>query len=249
MTLNNKIVLIVGGAAGIGKATAGVCAERGAMVIVGDFNVTEGARVAEDICARGQSASFVPVDVTEEASVSQMFDHIRSQHGRLDALVQCAGVLKGAFVPVEDFPLDVFRHVVEVNLTGSFLCAKHAVPLMKKNGKGVIVLVSSGAAHSGSSSVAYGSSKGGVSSLGITLASKLAPDNIRVNVVHPGEIRTAMKLSVIAAEAELKGQSADAAIAQASSGSRLGEPEGMGKILAWLVSDDADYVRGFIHTR
>ncbi len=249
MELNKKIVLVVGGAAGIGQATAEVCAARGATVIVADYNEEAGAAVADGICARGQSAIFIPVNVTDEASVSRLYEQIGSQHGRLDALVQCAGVLKGAFVPVEEFPLDVFRNVVEVNMVGSFLCSKHAVPLMKQNGKGVIVLVSSGAAQGGSSSVAYGSSKGGVSSMGITLAGKLAPDNIRVNVVHPGEIRTAMKLSVIAAEAELKGSSPDAAVAQANAGSRLGEPEGMGKILAWLVSDDADYVRGFIHTR
>ncbi len=247
--LSNKIVLVVGGAAGIGQATAELCAARGATVIVADYNAQGGAAVADGICARGQAAIFIPVNVTDEASVSRLYEQIGSRYGRLDALVQCAGVLKGAFVPVAEFPLDVFRSVVEVNLIGSFLCSKHAVPLMKKNGRGVIVLVSSGAAQGGSSSVAYGSSKGGVSSLGVTLAGKLAPDAIRVNVVHPGEIRTAMKLSVIAAEAALKGQPADEAISQASAGPRLGEPEGMGKILAWLVSDDADYVRGFIHTR
>ena len=249
MELKNKIVLIVGGAAGIGKATAEVCAARGASVVVADFNEAEGAAVAEGICAHGQPAIFIPVNVTDEASVKAMYARIAAQFGRLDALIQCAGVLKGAFVAVEDFPAEVFRNVVEVNMVGSFLCSRDAVPLLKKNGKGVIVLVSSGAAQGGSSSVAYGSSKGGVTSMGVTLAGKLAPDNIRVNVVHPGEIRTAMKLSVIAAEAELRGQSGDAAIAQASAGPRLGEPEGMGKILAWLVSDDADYVRGFIHTR
>lgn len=249
MELNNRIVLIVGGAAGIGRATAEVCAARGATVIVADFNAQEGAAVAEGIRARGQPASFIPVNVTDEASVARMYEQIASQHGRLDALAQCAGVLQGAFVPVEEFPLDVFRYVVEVNLIGSFLCSRHAVPLMKRNGKGVIVLVSSGAAQGGSSSVAYGSSKGGVSSLGVTLAGKLAPDNIRVNVVHPGEIRTAMKLSVIAAEAALTGSSPEEAVAQASAGARLGEPEGIGRILAWLMSDDADYVRGFIHTR
>lgn len=254
MELNNKIVLVVGGAAGIGKATAEVCAARGATVIVADYNEEAGAAVVEGILAQGQPAGadrvcFIPVNATDETSVARMYEQIGSRYGRLDALVQCAGVLKGAFVPVEEFPLDVFRNVVEVNMVGSFLCSKHAVPLMKQNGKGVIVLVSSGAAQGGSSSVAYGASKGGVSSMGITLAGKLAADNIRVNVVHPGEIRTAMKLSVIAAEAELKGHSADEAVVQTSAGSRLGEPEGVGRILAWLVSDDADYVRGFLHTR
>jgi NAD(P)-dependent dehydrogenase (short-subunit alcohol dehydrogenase family) len=97
--------------------------------------------------------------------------------------------------------------------------------------------------------VAYGTSKGSVSSLGVTLASKLAPDHIRVNVVHPGGIKTNMKLSVIGREAELRSQSGAQAMAQARAGSELGEPEGVGKILAWLASDEADYVRGFLTTR
>ena len=128
-------------------------------------------------------------------------------------------------------------------MTGSFLCAKHAAPLMKKNGKGVIVLISSAAAYGASSSFAYGSSKGGVTSLGITMQAKLADDNIRVNTVHPGSIATRMKISVIEEEARLFGK-------PGSHGSaKLGEPEGVGKLLAWLVSDDADYVRGALHTR
>ncbi|MCS7061472.1 MAG: SDR family oxidoreductase [Anaerolineae bacterium] len=244
MELKDKVVLITGGAAGIGRAAAEVCAARGARVVIADFNEAEGAAVARAI-----DGLFVPVDVADEASVKRLFEQIDAYFGRLDALIAAAGVLKGAYVPVEDFPLDVFRQVIQINLTGSFLCAKHAVPLMKRTGKGVIVLISSIAATSVSSSVAYGSSKGGVSSLGITLAGKLAPDNIRVNVVHPGGIKTNMKLSVIAREAELKGQSGEQARAEAAAGSELGEPEGVGKILAWLVSDDADYVRGFLHTR
>jgi 3-oxoacyl-[acyl-carrier protein] reductase len=109
----------------------------------------------------------------------------------------------------------------------------------------VIILVSSGAAVGGSSSVAYGASKGGVNSLGITLAAKLAPENIRVNVVMPGNIDTGMKRSVIAAEAEKSGKSLEDAVAA----SKLGVPEGVAQVLAWLVSDDADYVRGMITTR
>ncbi len=244
MHLKDKVVLITGGAAGIGRAAAEVCAARGAQVIVTDFNEQQGAAVAAAI-----DGLFAPANVADEASVKQVFEQIDARYGRLDALITAAGVLKGAYVPVEEFPLDVFRQVVDVNVIGSFLCAKHAVPLMKKAGRGVIVLISSVAATNVSSSVAYGSSKGGVSSLGITLAGKLAPDNIRVNVVHPGGIKTNMKLSVIAREAEMKGQSAEQAWASAAAGAELGEPEGVGRILAWLISDDADYVRGFLYTR
>ena len=168
-----------------------------------------------------------------------------ARFGRLDALIQSAGVLKGAYVPVDEFPFETWRTVLDVNLTGSYLCARHAVPLLRQAEHGVIVLVSSGAAVGGSSSVAYGASKGGVNGLGITLANKLAPENIRVNVVMPGNIDTAMKRSVIATDAEQRKAPLESAVAAAN----LGLPDGVAKVLAWLVSDDADYVRGMISTR
>ena len=238
MDLTGKIIAVVGGATGIGKATAEICAARGAQVFVADFNEVEGQATANSI-----GATYLKVNVTDEASVAAAFATIAERYGRLDGLVQTAGILKGAFVTIEDFTAEMFRQVYDVNVTGSFLCAKHAAPLMKKNGKGVIVLISSAAAYGASSSFAYGSSKGGVTSLGITMQAKLADDNIRVNTVHPGSIATRMKISVIEEEARLFGK-------PGSHGSaKLGEPEGVGKLLAWLVSDDADYVRGALHTR
>jgi NAD(P)-dependent dehydrogenase (short-subunit alcohol dehydrogenase family) len=135
----------------------------------------------------------------------------------------------------------MFKNVIDVNLVGSMLSAKHGVPLLKKGSKPVIVLVSSGAAVGGSSSYAYGASKGGVNTLGITLANKLA-GQIRVNVVMPGNIDTAMKRTVID-EQMAKFGGGD------QQGLNLGEPAGVGRILAWLASDDADYVRGMISTR
>jgi NAD(P)-dependent dehydrogenase (short-subunit alcohol dehydrogenase family) len=111
----------------------------------------------------------------------------------------------------------------------------------------VIVLVSSGAATHGSSSFAYGTSKGGVNSLAVVLANALAPKNIRVNVVSPGNIDTGMKRSVIAAERERAGRKADIEGAVANAG--LGSPSGVARVLAWLASDDADYVRGSVTTR
>ncbi len=240
MDLTGKVILVVGAAAGIGQATAALCAKRGARVILADLNEMAGQQAAATI-----AAPFIPVDVTDEQSVQRLFAQIDQRFGHLDVLIQAAGVLKGAFVPIEEFTLETWRTVMDVNVTGSFLCAKNATPLLKKAGRGVILLVSSGAAQGGSSSYAYGSSKGGVTSLGVTLAGKLAPDHIRVNVVHPGNIRTAMKLSVIEADARMRGESAQKLTAE----SNLGEPEGVAKILAWLASDDADYVRGFVFTR
>ncbi len=242
MDLAGKVVLVVGGAAGIGAATARLCAERGASVIVADRDEPAGAAVAGEC-----TGAFLPVDVADEPAVSRMYARIAERFGRLDVLLHVAGVLRGACVPLSEFTLETFRMVLDVNTIGSFLCAKHAVPLLEKSAAGVIVLVSSGAATQGSSSFAYGASKGGVNSLAVVLASALARKNIRVNVVAPGNIDTAMKRSVIAAEAERRGQPDQAEKAVADAG--LGSPQGVARVLAWLASDDADYVRGIVTTR
>ncbi len=242
MDLTDKIILITGGAAGIGRAAVELCAARGATVIIADQDEKEGAGVA------GQcGAWFIRTNVAEEAPVQALYQQILARYGRLDVLLHCAGVLQGAYVPLDEFPMETFRRVLEVNTTGSFLCAKYAAPLLRRSRAGVIVLVSSGAATGGSSSFAYGSSKGGVHSLGITLANALAPDNIRVNVVAPGNINTGMKRSVIAADVQRKGHPEE--FEKAVAESNLGEPEGVARVLAWLASDEADYVRGLVTTR
>lgn len=242
MTLINRNILVVGGATGIGRATAILCAQRGAKVIIADSNVFDGNATARD-----SDGVFIELDVTNEANVKEMCESIGLSHIRLDGLVQAAGILKGAYESIEDFSMNLFRQVLEVNTVGSFLCAKYAAPLLKRGFMPVIVLVSSGAAYGVSSSYAYGTSKGGVSALGITMAGKLAPEGIRVNVVCPGDIKTNMKLSVIAEDARRIGQDPEAAINIASLS--LGDPIGVAKLLAFLVSEEADYVRGSIATR
>ena len=242
MTLQNKTVLVVGGATGIGRATALLCAQRGATVIVADANAIEG-----NTSAQASSGTFIQLDVTSEPNVKAICERIAQTHGKLDGLVQTAGILKGAYDSIEDFEMATFRQVLEVNTVGSFLCAKYATPLLKRGHMPVIVLISSAAAYGVSSSYAYGTSKGGVSALGITMAGKLAPEGIRVNVVCPGGINTHMKLSVIEEDARRKGQDPTAAANAAMAG--LGDPMGVAKLLAFLLSEDADYVRGSINTR
>ncbi|GIV83033.1 MAG: hypothetical protein KatS3mg052_0040 [Candidatus Roseilinea sp.] len=131
MNLRDKIVVIVGGATGIGKATVEICARAGAAVIVADLNEVEGHATASAV-----GGAFFPINVADESSVAAAFTDIAAQYGRLDALIQTAGILRGAFVPLEEFDLATFESVVDVNLIGSFLCAKHAVPLLKKAGRG-----------------------------------------------------------------------------------------------------------------
>jgi NAD(P)-dependent dehydrogenase (short-subunit alcohol dehydrogenase family) len=230
MDLTGKTILVVGGAAGIGAATAVLCAQRGAQVIVADLDTEAGLQIAAST-----GGLFLPVDVTDEASVQSMVNEVAMRYLKLDVLVQTAGILQGAYTPLEEFTSEMFRYVWEVNVMGMFLCLKYTQPLLKQSGKGVALLLTSPA----------GSSKGGVSGLGITAAQKLSEDGIRVNLVAPGGINTAMKRSVIAEDARRRGIDQD----QALSGSNLGTPEGVANVLAWLCSDDADYVRGLVSTR
>ena len=244
MNLQNKTILIVGGAMGIGQATARLCAERGATVIVADFNTTEGNATAKEV-----NGTFIQVDVTDEASVQAMCAQIEQTHGKLDVLIQTAGILKGAYVALEDFELATLRQVIDVNTIGSFLCAKYAKPLLLRGQLPVIILISSPAAYGVSSSYAYAMSKGGVSALGTTMAGKLAPEGIRVNVVFPGSVNTFMKRSVIEADAMRKGDDPQAVLAKEEQAGSLIDPAGVGKVLAFLASDDAEYVRGSVSTR
>ena len=244
MNLQNKTILIVGGAMGIGQATARLCAERGATVIVADFNTTEGNATAKEV-----NGAFIQVDVTDEASVQALCAQIEQTHGKLDVLIQTAGILKGAYVALEDFELATLRQVIDVNTIGSFLCAKYAKPLLLRGQLPVIILISSPAAYGVSSSYAYAMSKGGVSALGTTMAGKLAPEGIRVNVVFPGSVNTFMKRSVIEADAMRKGDDPQAVLAKEEQAGSLIDPAGVGKVLAFLASDDAEYVRGSVSTR
>lgn len=240
MTLRDKAVLVVGGAGGIGRAAALECARRGAKVAVADLAEAEGKRTAEEA-----GGTFLRVDVTDESSVRAMAEAAGSAGGRIDVLLMTAGILQGAYEPLEGFDAAVFRRVLDVNLTGSFLCAKHCVPWLLRSPRGVIVLTSSRAAAAGSSSYAYGSSKGGIGSLAVTLENNLGPQGIRVNVLSPGNIDTELKRAVVAADAKRRG----IAVEQAAEQAGLGAPEGVGRVLAWLAGDDADYVRGTVHTR
>ena len=237
MDLAGKIILVVGGAAGIGRAVGELCRQRGAAVILADIQKPE-----------DWAADFIPVNVVEEDSVQEMCRWIDQRYGKLDGLVQTAGILQGAYIPLSELEVETFRRVLDVNVTGSFLCAKHCEALFKKNQGGVVILLSSSAATGGSSSLAYGTSKGGVNGLSVTLANRLAEINVRLNVVSPGNIDTAMKRSVISAELERRGESGGS-LESAIAASNLGAAEGVAKVIAWLVSDEAEYVRGLIHTR
>ena len=244
--ITDKVILITGGAQGIGGATAELCAERGAEVIITDLKAEKGEALATAIRAAGGKATFYQLDVRDQTAVSQLFERVDRKHGRLDVLICAAGVLEGALLQPDEFPIETFEFVMDVNVKGMFLCVKYATPLLVSQGRGVILLVGSGAGViGGSSSLAYGTSKGAVNGLGMTLERHLAERGVRVNVICPGGIETELKLNQMRAAADYQGQPFD--VDEAAQ--RLGSPVGVAKLLAFLASDEADYLRRNLFTR
>jgi 3-oxoacyl-[acyl-carrier protein] reductase len=194
----------------------------------------------------------VQTDVRREADCNALIECAWEAYGRLDSLVCCAGILRGSQVPVDELDGEIYSQVLDVNLKGTFNCVKAAVPRLRAGrsvrttGGGVILLLASGAGVRGpSSSVAYGSSKGGVHGLFLTLEPRLAAQGIRVHDVCPGSIDTHMMRHAIVERARARGESPDRALGQAT----MGDPEGVARVLAFLASPEAEYVRGTIFTR
>ena len=248
MLLQNKIVLVTGGSSGIGEATSRVVSIEGASIVVADMNVEQGQATVAAMESAGHQAHFVATDVTSSNSVAELVKFVDGQFGRLDVLISCAGVYASPNVRVDDYEEAVWDKLLDVNLKGSFLCARHVVPLMEKSGGGVILFMGSTAGtRVPSGSVAYGASKGGIQGLAYTLEAQLKPAGIRVNMVCPDQIATPLKLQAIRDIAKQEGITEQEALAEWEP--RLGHPEGVAKVLALMASDAADYITGKIYTR
>ncbi len=241
-----KIVLVTGGAQGIGGGAAKLCAERGAEVIITDVKQETGEALAQSLRDEGHKATFLQLDVRDAAAVENAFQTVRETHGRLDVLICAAGVLLGPMLQPEEFPIETFDTVMDINVKGCFLCTKFATPLLVESGNGAIVLVASGAGViGGSSSIAYGTSKGAVNGMGFVLENHLASRGVRVNVICPGSVETELKLKQMREAAEYQGQ----AWSQDEASQQLGDPMGVSRIIAFLASDDAAYVKRNMFTR
>lgn len=237
---------MTGAASGIGRAAALRLAREGAGVALTDVNSGGGEATARAIIEAGGQGAFFPCDVTREEEVARVVSAARERLGGLHVLVHAAGVLLGAYQQIEDLEPGVFERVLDVNVLGTFLFCRHAAPAIEASGGGVILCIASGAGVRGpSSSLAYGASKAAVQGLCHTLERQFAPRGIRVNVVCPGSIDTAMKRQNVIDGAVAAGRDPEEALASAE----LGDPDGVARILAFLASPDADYLLGTVFTR
>jgi NAD(P)-dependent dehydrogenase (short-subunit alcohol dehydrogenase family) len=244
--VKGKVALVTGGASGIGRGCAERLAAEGATVVITDVQDAKGDEVVAGIKQAGGKASYLHHDVTDEADWESVVGQVKKAHGRLDVLVNNAGIAVNA--QVVDMSLADWRRQQAVNLDGVFLGTKHTIPLMREGGGGSIVNMSSVAGLKGSPGLAgYCATKGGVRlfTKAVAMECATAKDGIRVNSVHPGIIETPIWLNVVPAN---QGTNAppdlDALSTMAVPLGVKGFPEDIANGVLWLASDESRYVTG-----
>jgi cyclopentanol dehydrogenase len=238
MRLRGKVALISGAARGMGESEARLFAREGAKVVIGDILEAEGRVVEKDIQAAGGDALFVRLDVTEEADWERAVGRTIERFGRLDVLVNNAGV--GAQGRIEDTTVKEWDHVMDINAKGVFLGTRAVIPAMRQAGGGSIVNISSqlGLVGTDNSSPQYQASKGAVRLLTKATAIQYAREGIRANSVHPGPIATAMT------ERRRADPEASRKMLSRIPLGRFGESDEVAYGVLYLASDEAAFVTG-----
>jgi NAD(P)-dependent dehydrogenase (short-subunit alcohol dehydrogenase family) len=245
-SFNGKVAIVTGAAMGIGAAVTRALAEAGASLVLVDRDGDAAAEHLRGIEERGGRGIAVQADVRDELQVAEAVRQAREAFGGIDLLANVAGVVRYNVVP--DIPLDEWQLVLETNLTGPFLMAKHTIPAMRQRGRGAIVNTTSVQAFASQQTVsAYAASKAGVVGLTQTMALDHAAEGIRVNAVAPGVVGTPM----LRYAADLFAANDPEAAMQAWGATQpLGEviePEEVASVVLFLLSDAAAAVTGAVY--
>ncbi|WP_103019933.1 SDR family NAD(P)-dependent oxidoreductase [Salinibacter altiplanensis] len=236
--VGGKIVLITGAGHGIGQKTAELLANEGARVAVTDIDEKAGPATVDRIADAGGEAAFFQHDVTSETDWMRVVEEVQATFGNPDVLVNNAGVYH--IEPVDEMDVDDWRALMDVNVTGVFLGLKHCTPLMRKQGRGSVVNLSSVAGLVGvSGHTCYGASKGAVRTMTKDAAIELADAGVRVNSLHPAYIDTQMADY----GAETLGAPKEELDAMHPIG-HMGEPEDVAYAVLYLASDESKFMTG-----
>ncbi len=236
---SGKVALVTGGASGLGRVAAIALANEGAKVVVADIATTEGEATAQMITDAGGQAIFTKSDVTKSEDVEAMVQATLKTFGRLDFALNNAGI-DGVRARTADYPENVWHRVIDLNLTGVFLCMKSELPVMVKQAGGVIVNMSSVAGVTGfPGHAAYTASKHGVIGLTKTAALDYAKAAIRVNAICPAYTHTPMLTRMLERSPDLEAKLVSRVPMQ-----RLGTAEEIAKAVIYLFSDAAAFITG-----
>ena len=239
MKLSGKVALITGSGQGIGKAIGAAYAREGASLVISDVIEERAQATARALAAEGGNVTHVRLDVADPASIEAAFCKVITLHGRLDVLVNNAGI--GINAPFVDFKLAEFELSLRINLTGAFLCGQAAARQMltQKSGK-IINIVSLSGQRGGMGRAGYGASKAGLELLTKVMAVELAAHGINVNAIAPGPIDTELSRVVHAA-----GGTRDAYLFLTPQ-RRYGDPDEIAHAAVFLASDQSAYVNGHV---
>ncbi len=236
MRLKNKVVIITGAGSGIGRETALLFAKEGAKVVVADVNEKAGEETVVDIKKNGEGF-FVKLDVSNREQSKQMVKTTLEKYGRIDILINNAGIVQDAFL--SKMTEEQWDKVINVNLKGVFNCAQAVVEVMMNQGNGVIINTSSIVGLNGNvGQVNYAATKAGLIGMTKTLAKELGKKGIRVNAVAPGFIATPMTSNVPEKILEMMKEKTPLR--------RLGEAKDVAYAYLYLASDEANFVNGAV---